>query len=207
MFNRYYHVAPVLAEPPAQIRKAKHTSFLPVRALPLIILVLGLMFGALKTSAQVNTADVVGTVTDATGAVIANATVTLKNVNTGITRTAASNSKGEYLFTYLNVGTYQVEVEARGFRNFVAKDITLSAGDRARINAALKVGAVAETVAVSASTAPALDSDSSAVGSLIPSQILSDMPRNGRNLTDLIRLAPGIQAGSGAIGMAFLMAE
>jgi hypothetical protein len=166
------------------------------------MLCIGLILGAQRLSAQVNTADIVGTVTDPSAAVLPNATVTIKNVETGITRIAVSNTKGEYVFTLLQIGTYQVSVAAKGFNNFVAKDITLSAGDRARVDAALKVGAVSETVSVSASNAATLDSDTSSVGSLIPSQILSDMPLNGRNLTDLIRLAPGIQTGSGTTGMA-----
>jgi hypothetical protein len=203
MFNCFCHVKPVVADTPAQIRKAKHhASSFPVRALPLIMLVLGLMFGTLKISAQESTADVVGTVTDSTGAVVPNAKVTVKNVNTGITRTANSNNKGDYLFTFLNVGTYQVDVEARGFRTFIAKDIHISAGDRARIDAKLEIGAASETVSVSGSAAPALDTDSSAIGSLIPSQTVQDLPLDGRNLTDLVRLAPGVSSGSGATGMA-----
>jgi len=174
---------------------------LSLRAFPLIMLFIGLVVGTHRLSAQVNTADVVGTVTDPSGAVVTNATVTLKNVDTGITRTAPTSTSGEYLFTYLQVGTYQVNIEAKGFKTFVAKNISLSAGDRARVDARLQLGGAAETISVSASTAPALDTDTSAIGSLIPGQILSDMPLNGRNVTDLVRLAPGVSQGNPQSGM------
>jgi hypothetical protein len=177
-----------------QLTQRKKRQFADGR-LAIVLAVLAL--AALSVKAQVNTADVVGTITDPSGAVVANAAVTIKNVDTGITRVDQANSKGEYVFTLLQVGTYQVSVEARGFKSYVAKDVTLAVGDRARIDAALQVGGVAETVAVSASTAPALDTDTSSVGALLPSQILSDMPLNGRNLTDLIRLAPGVTGNMG----------
>ena len=163
----------------------------------LVMMLVALVSVALSAGAQVNTAGVVGTITDPSGAVVANAAVTIKNVDTGIIRTAQAGSNGDYLFTLLQVGTYQVSVEAKGFKAFVAKDVTLAVGDRARIDVKLQVGGAAETVAVSASSAPALDTDTSTVGALLPSQILSDMPLNGRNLTDLIRLAPGVTGNMG----------
>ena len=178
----------------------RHGTFIyVVKAVAFAAMLLTLMPRVMQ--GQVATADVVGTVTDPSGAVVAKATVTIKNVDTGITRTAPTNANGEYLFTYLQVGTYQVSIEATGFRTFMAKDITLAAGDRARVDAALQLGRAAETVSVSASTAPALDTDTSAIGSLIPGQILSDMPLDGRNVTDLVRLAPGVYQGNPQSGM------
>jgi len=168
------------------------------KVLAAIGLITLLLLIPLSLQAQVNAAAIVGTVTDPSGAVVPNATVTIKNVNTGIARTAPTNTTGEYLFTYLQVGTYQVTVEASGFRTFVVKNMTISAGDRARVDAALQVGAADEVVSVSAESAPALDTDHSTIGSLIPDQILKDMPLNGRNITDLVRLVPGVNQGAQA---------
>jgi hypothetical protein len=179
------------------------TTLLKFVAATTALLALFVLLFPCHLGAQVSTADVLGTITDPSGAVIASAKVTIRNVETGIERSATSNSKGEYLFTLLQVGTYQVSVEAPGFEKFVASSITLSAGDRARVNSTMKMGTATETVAVNASTAPALDTDSSAVGSLITDQTLSDMPLNGRNITDMVRLSAGITVGaSSGVGYA-----
>jgi hypothetical protein len=143
--------------------------------------------------AQFSSADVLGTVTDATGAVLTGATVTIKNTGTGITRTAETSKTGEYLFTPLQIGTYEVTVEAKGFRKYVAKNITLTAGDRARVDAKMTVGQASETVSVSAEAAAALQTDSSTVGSEIPQKNIEDVPLSGRNLTDLVLMSAGVQ--------------
>src|SRR6185437_3927920 len=98
------------------------------------------------------------------------ATVTLTNVGTGVVRTSATQGTGDYQFTLLQVGTYSVKIEAKGFKTFTNNSIALSSGDRARIDAKLEVGDVAQTVEVSGNIAPALQTDSSQVGSLVPSQ-------------------------------------
>jgi hypothetical protein len=191
----FCRVWPVAMHSSVQCRKKEHCAFsLPRTLFPLVMLLIGLTMGPAKLCGQVNTADVVGTVTDPSGAIIANAAVTIKNVDTGITRSANSNSKGEYLFTLLQVGTYQVSVEAQDFRKYQASSIKLSAGDRVRVDAVMKLGSTTETIAVSASNTPALDTDTSAIGDLIPSQTVEDMPLNGRNLTELVRLSAGITA-------------
>ncbi len=99
----------------------------PVSLLTLLILFTTGAFG------QLNTADIVGTVTDTTGAVVPNATVTLNNLGTNEKRTTQSNSSGEYNFTLLTVGHYSVTVRATGFQVSIAKDIAVEAGDRARV--------------------------------------------------------------------------
>jgi len=92
------------------------------------------------TMAQQNTADVVGTVTDSTGAVIPNATVTITNVGTNISQTVTSAENGDYTFTLLQVGTYSLKVESNGFKTFSVPNIALSSGDRARVDAKMEVG-------------------------------------------------------------------
>src|SRR6185312_16661853 len=142
------------------------------------------------------TADIVGTVTDASGAVVPGATVTLTNLGTSITQSTQTAATGDYVFNLLQVGTYSVKVEAKGFKTFVAPSITLAAGDRARADAKLEVGDVSQTVEVSGTVAPALQTDTSTIGSLVPSQSVEDVPLNGRNIVKLIQLSPGIAEGT-----------
>jgi hypothetical protein len=150
---------------------------------------------AMPVSAQ-ETADVVGTVTDASGAVVPGATVTLTNLGTGVVQTVVTQGTGDYLFTLLQVGTYSVKVEAKGFKTYTIPSVPLSSGDRFRADAKLEVGETSQTVEVSGAVAPALQTDSSQVGSLIPSQSVEDLPLNGRNLVKLVQLTPGITEGS-----------
>jgi hypothetical protein len=145
-------------------------------------------------TAQQNTADIVGTVTDSTGAIIPNATVTETNLGTGISQTVATGSSGDYTFTLLQVGTYSIKVEANGFKVFSAPSITLAAGDRARVNAAMELGPTTETIEVAATT-PALQTDSSQVSSLITAQATQNLPLNGRNIISLVQIQPGVTAG------------
>jgi hypothetical protein len=146
--------------------------------------------------AQTNTADVVGTVTDPTGAVLPNATVTITNTGTEIARTMQTNVTGDYTFTRLQVGTYKVAVEAQGFKAFVASSLTLGAGDRARVDAKLEIGQLSETVEVEASSAAALHTDSATVSNLITEQSVQEVPLNGRNFFNLVFLSPGVTEGA-----------
>ena len=146
--------------------------------------------------AQQNTADVVGTVTDTTGAVVPGATVTITNMGTNISQTTSTGASGDYTFALLQVGTYTVKVESKGFKTFSAPNVTLAAGDRARVDAPMQVGDVSQTVEVSGSVAPALQTDSSTLGSLVTSQAVQDVPLNGRNFIKLVQLAPGVTEGS-----------
>ncbi|MGH9584992.1 MAG: hypothetical protein ACRD4O_18890, partial [Bryobacteraceae bacterium] len=89
-----------------------------------------------------------------------------------------------------------VKVEAKGFKAYVAPSISLSSGDRARVDAKLEVGDVSQTVEVSGTVAPALQTDTATVGSLVTSQAVEDVPLNGRNVIMLVQLAPGVNQGS-----------
>lgn len=149
--------------------------------------------------AQVTTADVLGTVTDNSGAVVPNAKVTLTNLATNETRTVQSNSEGEYTFTFLKPGNYSVKVEGSGFKAFVG-NVSVSAGDRARLNAQLQVGSTGETVQVEATT-PLLQTDSSTVTATITQQAVQDLPLGTRNLTSLVQLTPGANEASSISGL------
>ena len=154
-----------------------------------------LMSGA-RTDAQVTTADIVGTVTDPSGAALPNAQVTATNVLTNESRTAQTNANGDYSVVALPVGTYSVTVQATGFKKFSASSIALATGDRARVDAKMEVGEVTQTVEVKESAAPALQTDSSTVGGLVTEQATQDLPLNGRNFMKLAQIVPGANQGS-----------
>ncbi len=117
--------------------------------------------------AQVATADVLGTATDPSGAVVPGAQITALDLSTGIKTIAKTTSDGEYVLSHLQVGTYKVTVEAKGFKTFVLKQLTLNANDRARVDANLQVGSQVETVEIDASAAPELKTDSSTLDTTI----------------------------------------
>src|SRR5580704_10895939 len=117
-------------------------------------------FFASSAQAQLTNGDVIGTVTDVTGAVIPGAKVTLTNTGTYIAASMTTNGAGDYTFNLLNPGQYTLTIEAKGFKKLVIPGFALAAGDRLRENANMEAGNVEETVQVSAA-APLLQTDSS----------------------------------------------
>jgi hypothetical protein len=146
-----------------------------------------------NVSAQVNTADILGTVSDAGGAVLPNAKVTVQNIATNETRTATTSAEGEYVFNLLPSGQYTITVEAPSFKKSTV-NLTVSAGDRARANVVLQVGDVTQVVEVQAQS-PALQSDSATLSTVLASQSVQDLPLNGRNYVTLVQSTVGVAAG------------
>ena len=126
--------------------------------------------------AQQNTADILGTVTDTSGAVVPGATVTLTNTGTNVTQTAQSNEAGDYTFTLVQVGNYSIKVLATGFKTYVAPSVSVSSGDRARIDAKMEVGTQTQTVEVQATSTPALQTETSNLSTLVTTQAVEDLP-------------------------------
>lgn len=140
---------------------------------------------------QVATGTILGVVSDASGGVVAGATVTTTNANTGLKRTFTTESDGSYRFPDLPVGTYDVEAGRSGFQTATQTGLILTVGQQAVLDLTLQVGSANQTVTVTA--APALiDTTTSALGSLVSEQKLEQLPLNGRNYTDLILLQPGV---------------
>ncbi len=162
----------------------------PAALLTLLILCTTVAFG------QLTTADILGTVTDASGAVVPNATVTLTNLGTNQTRVAQSSGSGDYTFTLLPVGHYSVSVKATGFEASINKDLSVEAGDRARNDVHLQTGSASTTVEVQATT-PLLQADSATVSSTVTAKAVQDLPLNGRNFVQLVALVPGANEGQG----------
>ena len=149
-----------------------------------------LLLASRPGGAQVSTADVLGTVTDPSGAPISNAKVVLTSKDTHAVRTILSNASGEYTFTLLASGSYTITATAPGFKSFVIPNFTLAAGDRLRENIPMSVGENTETVEVTAAP-PSLDTDSSALSTEVTTKQVQELPLNGRNFVQLAQLAAG----------------
>lgn len=142
--------------------------------------------------AQTNTATVVGTVTDDTGAAIPGATIVSKDLGTGETRTVTSGASGEFTIPNLQVGHYSITVTHQGFAPSEIADTELQVAQRATINPVLHVGGTSEKVTVVATETPLLNQASSSVGQVIDTQTVQNMPLNGRNFWQLTQLTPGV---------------
>ena len=152
------------------------------------------VFSVPHSHAQATTADVVGTVVDATGSVVSGATVVLTNVDTQEKRNVTSNEAGEFAFTLLKPDRYSIEIAKSGFKKFTIGTFNLSAGDRAREDSHLEVGSENQVVNVEAQT-PALQSDSSVLSTTITDKATQDVPLNGRNYINLVQVVPGATEG------------
>ncbi len=147
--------------------------------------------------AQQTTADVVGTVTDNTGAVIPGANVTLTSLDTGEAQTTITTQSGDYAFNLLKPGAYSVAMKAAGFKNLKIADFRLVAGDRAREDGHMEIGTTAQTVEVKGAP-PALQTDSSVLSSTVSNEAVESLPLNGRNFVNLVYLTPGASSGLSA---------
>lgn len=141
--------------------------------------------------AQSSFGSIVGTVADPSGGTIPGATVDLTNTGTSEKRTVTSDSSGNFSFVNVSPGTYRVEVQQPGFKRYSREPIRIEVESAVRVDAALQVGDVAETVTVT-DQAPLLQTQSGTIGKLIEGRTVQDTPLNGRNVLNLIALAPGV---------------
>jgi Carboxypeptidase regulatory-like domain len=140
------------------------------------------------------TGDIVGRVSDASGGVLPGVTVTATSRATNIGRTTVTSETGDYAFTLLPIGIYDVRTELSGFTSRTA-NVMLSTGDRARVDIKLEVGAVSENVTVSGSS-PLLQTDASRVSSRLTAETVQNAPIAGRNIINIVQLTPGASEGA-----------
>jgi hypothetical protein len=141
--------------------------------------------------AQFESGTILGTVHDQTGAIVANAAVTLENVSTGVTFAAKTNESGDYSFVNERLGTYRVRVEATGFKTATAAPFDLQVNARQRVDLTLEVGQTSQNVTVS-DAAELLETDTSSRGQVINPKQIVELPLNGRSYADLTLLVPGV---------------
>src|SRR5215203_6084090 len=163
------------------------------RCLPTLLLVA--LAWATPAAAQSFLGTVRGTVTDAQGAVVGGASVLIIDEDSGATRTIDTDAEGRYEAARLRPGTYRIEVVAPSFKKFEKTGIVLRAAGTALVDIALEVGALAETVTVSAETENNITLDSQAIARGLDQQQLHDLPRNSRDVQSFLLLNPNVVGG------------
>jgi len=144
--------------------------------------------------AQAGSSDILGTVTDSSGAVVVGAKVTVKDLNTSATRVATTDANGGYTFNTLPNSQYSLKVEMQGFKAYNVAGFALNAGVRLRQDAKLATGSVTETVEVT-SVAAVMQTDTSEVASTVAESVVQDLPLNERNFAAALQIQPGMSQG------------
>jgi hypothetical protein len=144
-------------------------------------------------AAESDTGSIDGNVFDETRAAVPGATVTAKNLATGLTRTAIASASGSFHISGLPAGTYDVTAELTGFGAVVNKDVPVQVASQSTVDFTLKVGAQAETITVTGET-PLIQTTKSDVGQVITSAMIENIPLNGRKFQDLSLLVPGTRS-------------
>jgi hypothetical protein len=160
-----------------------------------LFLALAALLGALSLHAQ-TTGNLRGSVKDPSGLVIAGAKVTATIQGTGTSRSATSDTKGEFIIPTLPVGQYTVEVESEGFKKFVQPNVDITLGHVVEIVATLEIGAVTQSVTASESAA-LVETTSTQLGAVVNSRAVVNLPLNGRDTYQLLQLQPGVQSQQG----------
>ncbi len=155
------------------------------------VLVLGIL-SVCALLAQYDTATVLGSINDPSGAVVPAAKVTLVNTQTGVSVSQTADESGNYQFLNLRIGAYKVQAEKTGFKIATSEVFTLTVSARQRVNLTMQVGEVTETVTVSEAAA-LIETDSSDRGQVINRQAIVNLPLNGRAYADLALLSPGVR--------------
>ncbi len=160
------------------------------RVIPAVLIIAAALWA--PAFAQQTTGAVTGSVTDSSNAVIPGAEVRLINAGTGVVSRTNTNQDGNYQFLLVPPGLYSVEVESKGFKTFRREGIVVEANRSLAVPVTMELGSVTETVEVKAGT-PLLEPNTSALGTVMDSKKLEDLPLNGRNPLGLANLIPTVQ--------------
>src|SRR5258708_4420644 len=162
-------------------------------AIKAFVLMLVLVIVSLAAAhAQEAGGTILGGVKDPSSAAVGNANVSIKNVATGVERSVPTNEDGVYVAPNLVPGGYEVRIDATGFSSTVVSDIVLTVGERREINISLKIGQASDKVTVVGSEISDVQLVSSAVGNVVDSHTVVELPLNGRDWTSLTLLEPGV---------------
>lgn len=151
-----------------------------------------------RVFAQAATANLTGTVKDASGGVLPGVTITARNAGTNETRTAVTSEHGLYRVTSLPRGTYDVTAELQGFKTVAQSGVLLTVGETVRLDFRLEVGAVAETIQV-VGESPLVNTEEGRLSYLVDERRVAELPLNGRNAFQLMELQPGATGNPGNV--------
>src|SRR6266853_1095328 len=154
-----------------------------------------LMLAAAPAWGQTFRGTILGIVSDATGAAVPGATVTVRNVDTGLLRKTETQADGSYRVPELPIGTYDVTVEKTGFQTSITSSVRVDVAAERHVDSALKPGEVKEQITVSGEALPLIEITNATLGGTLTQESVKDLPINGRDYTKLIYLNPGV-AGS-----------
>src|SRR5215472_274425 len=157
----------------------------------LLILVLAAAIVTVPIAAQNFYGSIVGTVTDSSGAPIADATVTITNIGTGVHQVVQTSGSGEYRVVNLVPGNYKVDVEKAGFKHLTRDNVPVAVESAVRIDAGMQVGDVNQSIEVEA-TAPLLQTENASLSQVVGARSVEELPLNGRNVLNLAEMAPGV---------------
>src|SRR5579863_2073677 len=162
-----------------------------MRSAKTLTLFLMALLTSLNVAGQQITGSIRGIVSDPSGAIVQAATITAKQIETGLTRVAITDRQGEYVLVELPIGHYQLEVQAKGFQKYLQQGISLNVNQTATVNIRLKVGSETQQVDVQADAA-LVQSTVSSLGKTVMEREILDLPLDGRDFAQLGLLQPGV---------------
>ena len=162
-----------------------------------LVLATGLLVAATGILSAQDTGSISGTVRDNTGAIIADAAVTISNGAEGIERKTSTNGDGDYLVAGLPRGNYDLTIASTGFKKFEAKGVVLLIAQKVRVDALLSVGEITTAVEVLGGSVAQVETESSELAGTVTSKQISQLVLNGRNFTQLVTLVPGVSNQTG----------
>jgi hypothetical protein len=157
-----------------------------------------LSLAATAAAQQVTSGGIEGQVTDPQGAVVVGSTITVKNIDTGLTRTAQTDSEGKFSITQLPPGNYEVRVAGTNFKTSVAKSVGVNVGSNTPFDVKLEIGGASEEVTVVGSGEQQIERVDNTVSGVVGTVQIQNLPLNGRNFLDLAQLQPGVEKVEGS---------
>src|SRR5713226_1178943 len=183
----------------AQIMKKTRSQCLAVFALGLSFWIACIVVVSPPSWAQSTYGTVGGSVTDSSGAAIADAQLTLTNLGTSEKRVQSTGTDGLYTFVNLNPGRYTIDVEKSGFKHVTRSEVIVDVAQSVRIDLTMQVGEVSQRIEVTGET-PQLQVETSSLGQVVEERKANELPLNGRNVFNLVSLAPSVVPQGSATG-------
>ena len=169
-----------------------------LKSLAVAVIVMVLSTGALYAQTF---GEITGIVTDASGAVMSGASITLTNTNTNALRQTTATDAGAYTFPSVPPGSYTLKAEAKGFKTSISEPFRVQVQQAVRVDVVLQVGQASESVEVTANVA-LLQSENSTLGTVIENKVVTELPLNGRQYLNLVALTPNTNVLSPVAGQA-----